>query len=107
MGNFIKNRWREISNKYELEIAIQGLDSMANFYFKSKSNQIFKTFITQEMLKKGYLATNSIYVSTAHSEKIVIKNLKELEKIFEFISIDKNKKNYIKLIKAILAKAAL
>ena len=96
MGNFIKNRWREMSNKYELEIAIQGLDSMANFYFKSKSNQILKTFITQEMLKRGYLATNSIYVSTAHSEKIVIKYLKELEKIFKFISINKNKKNYIK-----------
>ena len=68
---------------------------MANFYFKSKSNQIFKTFITQEMLKKGYLATNSIYVSTAHGEKIVIK-YQRVRKIFEFISINKNKKNYIK-----------
>ena len=50
------------------------------FSFNSKNDLAYKTFITQEMLKRGYLATNSIYVSTAHSEKIIIKSKCRIEK---------------------------
>ena len=96
MGKYIKENWQKIANKYDFNIAIQGLDSMANFNFISSSNQIYKTFITQEMLKRGLLASNSIYVSTAHTEKIIIKYLRELNKIFEFIALNKRKKNHIK-----------
>ena len=39
----------------------------------SKKNLFFeyKTLITQEMLKKGYLASNSIYLSVAHTDQIL------------------------------------
>ncbi len=37
------------------------------------------------MLKKGFLATNVIYVSIAHNKKILKKYFKELDIIFEKI----------------------
>ena len=40
------------------------------------------------MLKKGYLATNGIYLSTAHSEKIINEYLNALDPIFKkFLSV--------------------
>jgi hypothetical protein len=43
------------------------------------------------MLKRGYLVSTVIYISYAHKTKIVDKYLKEAEKVFEYIS--KNKEN--------------
>ena len=60
--------------------------TLVKFDFKSKHNVKYKTFITQEMLKKRILATNTIYVSTAHKKSIVDKYLLELDKIFDIIS---------------------
>jgi hypothetical protein len=37
------------------------------------------------MLKKSYLASNIIYISTSHSKKIIDNYLSELENIFKII----------------------
>ena len=38
------------------------------------------------MLKKNYLASNVVYVSIAHSKKVIDRYLKELDKVFYKIS---------------------
>ena len=38
------------------------------------------------MLKNGFLATTTIYVSLSHNKKILDKYFKNLDKIFEIIS---------------------
>ena len=45
------------------------------------------------MLKKGFLATNVIYVSIAHNKKILKKYFKELDIIFEKIKKFENGEN--------------
>ena len=37
----------------------------------SEHAQVYKTLITQEMLKKGYLAGNSVYVTLAHTPELI------------------------------------
>ena len=37
------------------------------------------------MLKRGYLATNSVYVSTAHNKELVDKYIGHLDEIFSQI----------------------
>ena len=37
------------------------------------------------MLKRGFLATNSIYVSVSHNENIIRKYLKALDYVFSII----------------------
>ena len=85
-GLEIKERWMDLALKYELEIEISGISSLPNFTFKSKFHNIFKTFISQEMLKKGFLASNSIYVCINHSEEIIDKYFLALRDIFMSIS---------------------
>jgi hypothetical protein len=45
-----------------------------------------KTFITQEMLKKGFIAGTSLYVSIAHDNPILDNYGLELEKVFSKIA---------------------
>jgi glutamate-1-semialdehyde 2,1-aminomutase len=85
-GDFIKNEWKKIADKYKLEIIITGLRPMISFKFNYEEHNILKTFITQEMLIYGFLASNTIYVSIAHSDEIIKKYLYFLEKTFFKIS---------------------
>ncbi len=84
-GKRIKNSWKEIADNNELKIDIGGIDPLPTFTFKDDNNQIFKTYITQEMLKKGYLAANSVYVCTEHDDLTIEKYLFELNKVFKKI----------------------
>ena len=45
------------------------------------------------MLKRGYIASNSVYVSYAHNEKIINKYILKVDEVFKLISraIDNNK----------------
>ena len=85
MGNQISKRWHSLSNKYELDIDTWGLPALSGFTFNSDNNLYYKTFITQEMLKQGYLAANSIYVCTEHTQELVDSYFEALEPIFEII----------------------
>jgi len=85
MGRFIKKKWAEIAKKNSIKIKIQGLDAIPSFIFL-ENHLIYKTFLTQEMLKKKYLATNFIFISTEHKKEFVLKYLKNIDYIFKKIS---------------------
>ena len=94
IGKNIKKNWSRIAKENNIDIEIFGKDSIPQFKFKV-SNQIYKTYLTQEMLKKNILASNTVYVSISHKTKILQKYYKNLEKIFYKIS-----KTNIKKIKS-------
>ncbi len=85
-GNKIKEGWKKISNKYSINLDIFGLDALPTFAFKHEDNLKFKTLITQEMLKKGFLAGNSCYVCIEHNDEIIDAYLSNLDEIFNVIS---------------------
>jgi len=93
-GKIIKKQWLRLSKKYNLELKITGLDAMPMFNFQTGQNIYFKNFITQEMLKKNILATNTIYCSIDH-KKYLSTYFHELEKIFSKIEKFKNGANII------------
>ncbi len=95
LGGYIKKNWSKLSKKHNLKIQISGINSLCKFDFMSNHNQKYKTFITQEMLSKGILATNMVYVSLAHNKLIIKKYLLELDKIFFTISKCENHKDDI------------
>ena len=86
LGKKIFLIWKNLSKKHNLELQISGLPSLAKFNFKGKYAQMYKTFITQEMLKYNFLAANAVYLSTAHNEKILNKYKQHLDEIFYKIS---------------------
>ena len=96
-GRYIKKRISILATKSKIKIEFSGLDSLINFKFKSKYNDLFIKFLTFEMLKKGFLAKNSLYVSLAHSNDLIEEYLYNLNEIF-----NKLKKFNSKKIKEIL-----
>ncbi len=84
-GLQIRQRWQAIADKHGLEISHWGLPALTGFSFASPQALAYKTLITQEMLGKGYLATNSIYVCTEHNREIVDGYFEALEPVFKTI----------------------
>ena len=94
IGKTIKLKWKSLANNHRLNIMIQGLDSIPSFNFKSNNNLNYKTLITQEMLKKFFLASNIVYCSIAHKEKILDQYFNIMDEVFNKISkIEKGQKS--------------
>ena len=84
-GLKLKKGFEELSVSHGLSIEQWGLPSLAGFTFCSADNLAYKTLITQEMLKKGYLASNSVYLCIDHSDDLIDKYLDHLDPIFGLI----------------------
>ena len=84
-GLKIMELWNELSKTYNLKIKISGLPALCSFSFESKNSQEYKTYITQEMLKSNILASNSIYSSISHTEKVFQFYYEKIDKIFRKI----------------------
>lgn len=85
-GKTIKKMWSSIAESHNLDLSTWGLDALAGFTINSIDTLAYKTYITQEMLKQGYLAGNSIYVCTAHTDKILDAYYEKLQSIFKKIA---------------------
>jgi glutamate-1-semialdehyde aminotransferase/spore coat polysaccharide biosynthesis protein SpsF (cytidylyltransferase family) len=81
-GKIIKNQWKYLAKKNKLDLKIEGLNAMPKFSFNSKEDLYYKTFISQEFLKKNILATNSIYLCINHDINIINKYCEILDEIF-------------------------
>ncbi len=84
-GLQIRQRWQALADKHDLGITHWGLPAMTGFSFTSPQGLAYKTLITQEMLGKGYLAANSVYVCTEHTKEIVDGYFDALDPIFKMI----------------------
>ena len=85
-----------MASDHKLDIIIQGISSLPNFYFKNKNNLIYKTFITQEMLKRNILSTMAIYVCIDHSDSLLDKYFDNLNDIFYKISKNNTDEELVK-----------
>ena len=95
-GIQIRNKWQQHNKKHNLDIEISGIPAISVFNFKSKKSKLYITFITQEMLKRGYLANNMVYVSVEHSEKVLKKYFEIINECFKKISLCESKNLDIK-----------
>jgi glutamate-1-semialdehyde 2,1-aminomutase len=70
-GLKIRNGWQQLADKHGIKISHWGIPSLTGFTIQSDNALAYKTIITQNMLSKGYLASNSVYVSTEHKQDIL------------------------------------
>ena len=84
-GKTIKNNWKQLASNNNINIKITGMDALATFVIKSDDWLKYKTFITQSMLAKNFLAANVIYSSTKHSKKILDEYFDSLDNVFKKI----------------------
>ena len=86
LGGYVRKKWLQIAKKNKIKIKIQGIPSLSSFIFLSKNHEAYKTYITQEMLKKGFLAGNLSTMSISHNKQIIGKYKKNFKKIITQIS---------------------
>jgi glutamate-1-semialdehyde 2,1-aminomutase len=98
-GLKIRERWQQLANKHRLQIDHWGLPALTGYTFKSDNALAYKTLITQEMLSKGYLAGNSVYVCTEHTPAALDGYFAELDPIFAIIKECEEGRDVMSLLK--------
>ena len=85
IGLGVTNRWQDLAKKHGLSITTSGLPAITSFAVDSPHALAYKTLITQEMLAKGYLATNLMFICTEHSPKVLDGYFEALDPVFALI----------------------
>ena len=85
-GKMMQEGWASLATHYNLDITISGIPAMTSYVFNSKNALKYKTLITQEMLKKGFLASTIFYACTEHTEDHLSNYFTELNDIFNIIN---------------------
>ena len=85
-GKQIKQGWKLAADECGLSIEVGGIDPLGHFALKGEEDSlVYKTFFTQEMLKRGYLASTAFYTSFAHSESIINDYISCVKEVFDEI----------------------
>lgn len=85
IGGYFQTKLIELAGEFQLPLTVKGLEALTTFSFDSPNSLAYKTFLTQEMLKKGYLAGSSFYASIAHSRAILDEYFEALSPIFKVL----------------------
>ena len=103
IGEYVNSEWMKLSKEFDLPITISGLAALTTFSFKSENALAYKTIITQEMLKKGYLAATAVYVCTAHTKDIIDGYIENIRPIFQTIKECEDGRNIMDLLEGPIA----
>ncbi len=106
MGLQVRKRWQQLADTHGLRISHWGLPALAGFTIQSANALAYKTLLTQEMLKKGFLAADSVYVCVEHTGSIVDRYFEALDPVFGLIAECENGRNAISLLKGPVCHAA-
>ncbi len=98
IGQKISKEWFKLGKKYNLDINIFGMPATSGFSINSPNALYYKTYITQEMLAKGYLASNLVFACIEHTDEIIDGYLESLDPIFETIQNCENGLNIKNLL---------
>lgn len=85
-GEKMRAGWLKLAKENHLEISISGIPALSTYVFKSKNAVSYKTFITQEMLKKGFLASTIFYSAITHSDEYFDLYFNALNDVYHVIS---------------------
>lgn len=104
IGTAIGNGWRKLAEKHGLKIKVMNIPSLITFKFDyGEDSQALHTLFNQEMLKRGFLASKSVYVSYGHKEKHVKKYLENVDKVFGIIRKAIDNRSVYRLLKGPVA----
>lgn len=85
IGQLVKDGWKEAAAEHDVPLHTSGLDPLPHFSIDHDDGQAAKTLFIQEMLKEGYLTTDSLYVSYAHTPEMIADYFKAVDTVFETV----------------------
>jgi len=102
-GKHVQSGWQSAAKRHGLRISISGIPPLAHFDFNYENGQAIRTLFTQEMLYKGFLASNAFYAALAHQDLHIESYLKALDETFTVIAKAIEKNEVEKLLKGPVA----
>ena len=98
-GKKMQEKWKSLALAHNLSISVSGIPALSTYAFNSESTLEYKTFITQEMLKKGFLASTNFYACTAHTDSLIEDYFEALDGVYKTISdCEKGSKRILDLL---------
>lgn len=85
-GKQMQREWQNLAAQHKLSITVSGIPALSTYSFNSKNALEYKTLITQEMLKKGFLASTSFYACTAHTDDKFESYFTALDEVYKVIA---------------------
>ena len=99
IGKEVQGKWRKIADDHALKITVSGIPALSTYSFDNSKGLEYKTIVTQEMLKKGILASTHFYACTEHSQQYIERYFDELNDVFFLISqCEKGLKNVSEIL---------
>ena len=86
IGKKVQMGWQKLAKENARDIAISGIPSLSTYAFKSQHSLSYKTFVAQEMLKKGFLSSTNFYACTAHSDDKIESYFNALNDVYKIIA---------------------
>ena len=83
IGQKVQAHWRELSQRHSLPVeVVEGYPCFAHFAFKHEKAQELVTLYTQWMLERGFLASDSLCPTLAHTDEIVALYAESVDEVF-------------------------
>ncbi|OGN96879.1 MAG: aminotransferase class III [Chloroflexi bacterium RBG_13_51_36] len=105
LGKRIQSGWEAAAKQNGLKISITGIPPLGHFSFDYNNGGAIRTLFTQEMLKKGFLATNAFYSSYAHQDHHAKSYLQAVDETFSLLAKAIEKNEVEKLLKGPVAQS--
>lgn len=81
-GQSIKNIFIRAGEEHDIRLTISGIDPLPSFKFLEGELNVYQTYLTREMLKRGFLVGSSIYSSSIYNDKILKKFECNINEVF-------------------------
>jgi glutamate-1-semialdehyde 2,1-aminomutase len=85
-GVQMQKGWIKLAESHSIKITLSGIPALATYSFDHLDSLKFKTYLTQEMLKRGFIGSTNFYASIAHDDYLFDRYFNELDKIYKDIS---------------------
>ena len=103
IGERVQFGWKSAADQHGVKISVSGIPPLGHFSFEYESGQAIRTLFTQEMLQKGFLATNGFFASYAHQDHHVENYLKAVDETFALAAKAIERNEVEKLLKGPVA----
>lgn len=100
VGLEIRIKLQALADKHGLRIKQWGIPALTGYTFDSADSAVYKTLVTQEMLERGYLVGNSVYVCTEHTPDVVSGFIDALDPVFGIIRECEDGRDALALLKS-------
>jgi glutamate-1-semialdehyde 2,1-aminomutase len=84
-GEKMQKGWQSLADGHGIKIKISGIPSLSTYAFDYPDGLKYKTLLTQEMLKKGFLASTNFYASIAHKDEYFEAYFDALDEVYGMI----------------------